>query len=115
MLVAHRIFNEVYEEERFENFYEDGGYSYAIHASQMEGGKEIFNSNDNNSLVSFAPTIKYAFNDGSILRIDYSGVAIELAEERMKRIRRRIEDYLRKNKKIWKLLDIAVDLGVSLD
>jgi len=114
MLTAHRIFNEVYEED-YQDFYKDGGYSYAVRACEMEGGKLVYNSNDGNSAVSFAPTLKFEFSDGSILRVDYSGVQIELEEERTKRIRRRIEDYLRKNKKVWKLLEIATDLGVSLD
>ena len=114
MLTAHRIYNEVYEED-FENFYKDGGYSYAVRASEMEGGKMIYNSNDGNSAVSFAPTLKFQFSDGSILCIDYSGCSIELDPERVKRIRRRIEDCLRKDKRIWRLLEVAMDFGVSLD
>ena len=114
MLVAHKIFEEV-QEENFENFHKDGGYSYAVRACEMEGGRMIYNSNDNNSAISFAPTLKYQFKDGSVLRIDYSGVSIELDEERTKRIRRRVEDHLRKSRKVWKLLEIAMDLGVSLD
>ena len=40
-----------------ENFYEDGGYSYAIVAIPSNRvNVSYFNSNDNNSLVSFAPS-----------------------------------------------------------
>ena len=81
----------------------------------MDGGRLIWNSNDENSYTSFAPTLVFKFKDGSELEISYSGCSIELDEERTKRIRRRVEDYLRKNKKVWKLLEIATDLGVSLD
>jgi len=114
MLTAHRIFNEIYEED-YQDFYKDGGYSYAVRACEMEGGHMIYNSNDNNSAISFAPTLKYQFKDGSVLRIDYSGCSIELDPERVKRIRRRVEDRLRKDKRIWKLLEIALDLAVSTD
>ena len=114
MLTAHKIFNEVYEENH-QNFYEDGFYNLAIRACEMYGGYMIHNSNDNNSAISFAPTVKFKFNDGSILCIDYSSCSIELDSKRVKRIRRRIEDRLRKDKRVWKLLETAMDLGVSLD
>ena len=51
-----------------------GCYSHAVSVARTLGGIEIANSNDENGVKSFAPTIEFAFNDASSVQITYGGV-----------------------------------------
>ena len=56
------------------NTHSEGCYSLAIAAAHEFGGIEIYNSNDGNSTISFAPTRTFEFDDSSIAQITYGGV-----------------------------------------
>ena len=40
------------------------------------GGVEIWNSNDGQSIISFAPTRQYQMEDGSRVEVSYSGARV---------------------------------------
>ena len=61
-------------------FYDERGYYLAIGMSKNNGGKEIYNSNDGNQYISFAPTRVFQFSDRSLLRVTYSGCWVEKKE-----------------------------------
>ena len=64
-----------YDEAAFEhNTHSEGCYALAVDAAQNLGGIEIYNSNDNNSSWSFAPSRTFEFDDSSSVYITYSGV-----------------------------------------
>ena len=64
-----------YDEAAFEhNTHSEGCYALAVDAAQNLGGIEIYNSNDNNSSWSFAPTRTFEFDDSSTAYVTYGGV-----------------------------------------
>ena len=56
------------------NIHLEGCYALAVAAAHDLGGIEVYNSNDGNSTISFAPTCNYEFDDGSKVQITYGGV-----------------------------------------
>ena len=52
----------------------EGCYALAVDAAHNLGGVEIYNSNDNNSSWSFAPTRTFEFDDSSTAYVTYGGV-----------------------------------------
>ena len=59
-----------------DNIWSEGCYSLAIAAAHSLGGIEIYNSNDGNSTISFAPTRTFEFDDESSAQITYGGVYV---------------------------------------
>ena len=56
------------------NIHSEGCYALAVDAAHSLGGIEIYNSNDNNSSWSFAPTRTFKFDDASTAYVTYGGV-----------------------------------------
>ena len=56
------------------NTHSEGCYALAVDAAHSLGGIEIYNSNDNNSSWSFAPTRTFKFDDASTAYVTYGGV-----------------------------------------
>lgn len=56
------------------NIHSEGCYALAVDAAQNLGGIEIYNSNDGNSSISFAPTRTFEFDDSSTAYVTYGGV-----------------------------------------
>ena len=56
------------------NIHSEGCYALAVDAAHSLGGIEIYNSNDNNSSWSFAPTRTFEFDDSSTAYVTYGGV-----------------------------------------
>ena len=56
------------------NIHIEGCYALAVEAAHELGGIEIYNSNDGNSTISFAPTRTFEFDDGSSAQVCYGGV-----------------------------------------
>ena len=52
----------------------EGCYREAVDTALELGGVEVFNSNDNNSSWSFAPTRTFEFDDSSTAQVTYGGV-----------------------------------------
>ena len=66
---------QAYDEASFErNTHSEGCYALAVDAAHNLGGVEIYNSNDNNSSWSFAPTRTFEFDDSSTAYVTYGGV-----------------------------------------
>ena len=59
-----------------DNICSEGCYSLAIAAAHEFGGIEIYNSNDGNSTISFAPSRTFAFDDSSSAQVTYGGVYV---------------------------------------
>ena len=57
-----------------DGIHSEGCYSLAVEAAHELGGIEIYNSNDGNSTISFAPTRTFEFDDGSSAQVYYGGV-----------------------------------------
>ena len=54
----------------------EGCYSSAVAAAHELGGVEVYNSNDGNRTISFAPTRTFKFDDGSTAQVTCSGVFV---------------------------------------
>ena len=54
----------------------EGCYALAVAAAHELGGIEIYNSNDGNSTISFAPTRTFEFDDLSSVQVTYGGVFV---------------------------------------
>ena len=67
---------QAYDAAQWDNISSEGCYSLAIAAAHEFGGVEIYNSNDGNSTISFAPTRTFAFDDASSAQISYGGVYV---------------------------------------
>ena len=67
---------QAYDAAQWDNTHSEGCYSLAIAAAHEFGGVEIYNSNDGNSTISFAPTRTFEFNDSSSAQITYGGVYV---------------------------------------
>ena len=59
-----------------DNIHSEGCYALAIAAAHEFGGVEVYNSNDGNSTISFAPTRTFEFDDSSSAQITYGGVYV---------------------------------------
>ena len=66
----------VYDEAAWDNTHSEGCYSLAVAAAHGLGGVEIYNSNDGNSSISFAPTRTFEFDDLSSVQVTYGGVFV---------------------------------------
>ncbi len=60
----------------FANFSSEGCYREAVDTAHELGGVEVFNSNDENSSWSFAPTRTFEFDDLSSVQVTYGGVFV---------------------------------------
>ena len=58
------------------NIHSEGCYALAVAAAHELGGIEIYNSNDGNSTISFAPTRTFEFDDLSSVQVTYGGVFV---------------------------------------
>ena len=67
---------QAYDEANYENISSEGCYSLAVAAAHELGGVEVFNSNDGNSSISFAPTRTFEFDDSSSAQVTYGGVFV---------------------------------------
>ena len=65
---------QAYYEAKYENCSSEGCYREAVDTALELGGIEIYNSNDNNSSWSFAPTRTFKFDDLSTAQVTYGGV-----------------------------------------
>ena len=65
---------EAYDAAQWDNISSEGCYSLAIAAAHEFGGVEIYNSNDGNRTISFAPTRTFEFDDSSSVQVTYGGV-----------------------------------------
>ena len=66
---------QVYYEAKYtKDSHSEGCYALAIAAAHEFGGVEIYNSNDGNSSISFAPSRTFEFDDSSSVYITYGGV-----------------------------------------
>ena len=59
-----------------DNIHSEGCYAIAVAAAHELGGIEVYNSNDGNRTISFAPTRIFEFNDGSSAQVTYGGVFV---------------------------------------
>ena len=67
---------QAYDAAQWENCSSEGCYALAIAAAHELGGVEIYNSNDGNSSISFAPTRTFQFDDKSSAQVTYGGVYV---------------------------------------
>ena len=66
-----------YDEAAFEhNTHSEGCYALAVAAAHEFGGVEMYNSNDGNRTISFAPTRTFEFDDSSSAQITYGAVFV---------------------------------------
>ena len=65
-----------YDVAAAEGCHSEGCYSLAVAAAHKLGGIEIFNSNDGNGYISFAPSRTFEFDDASSAYVTYSGVCV---------------------------------------
>ena len=65
----------VYYDEAFGENAREARYHAACRAACQAGGHEVANSNWGNRSYSWAPTIGYAFADGSFARIAYGSAS----------------------------------------
>ena len=67
---------QAYDAAQWDNIYSEGCYALAVAAAHEFGGVEIYNSNDGNSTISFAPTRTFEFDDSSSAMVTYGGVYV---------------------------------------
>ena len=67
---------QVYYAAQRDNISSEGCYSLAVAAAHELGGIEVYNSNDGNSSISFAPTRTFEFDDASSAQVTYGGVFV---------------------------------------
>ena len=65
----------------FANISSEGCYALAVAAAHELGGIEVYNSNDGQHTVSFAPTRTFEFDDLSSAQVTYGGVFVILPNE----------------------------------
>ena len=65
-----------YDEAAWDNISSEGCYSLAIAAAHEFGGVEIYNSNDGQRTISFAPTRTFKFDDLSSVYVTYGGAYV---------------------------------------
>ena len=67
---------QAYDAAQWDNISSEGCYALAVAAAHELGGIEIYNSNDGNRTISFAPTRTFDFDDSSSVQITYGGVYV---------------------------------------
>ena len=67
---------QVYDTAAWDNISSEGCYSLAIAAAHELGGIEVYNSNDGNRTISFAPTRTFEFDDATSAQVTYGGVFV---------------------------------------
>ena len=67
---------EAYDAAQWDNIHSEGCYALAVAAAHELGGIEVYNSNDGNSTISFAPTRTFVFDDASSAQVCYGGVFV---------------------------------------
>ena len=67
---------EAYDAAQWDNISSEGCYSLAVDTAHKLGGIEVYNSNDGNHTISFAPTRTFEFDDSSSAQITYGGVFV---------------------------------------
>ena len=72
---------QAYDAAAWENCHSEGCYALAVAAAHEFGGVEIYNSNDGNRTISFAPTRTFEFDDASSVQITYGGVFVIVPNE----------------------------------
>ncbi len=72
---------QAYDAAHWDNISSEGCYSRAVAAANELGGIEVFNSNDGNQTISFAPTRDFEFDDGSSVQVTYGGVFVIVPNE----------------------------------
>ena len=65
---------QAYDDAAQENICSEGCYTLAVMTARKLGGIEVYNSNDNNSAISFAPSIAFEFDDNSTAQVTFGGV-----------------------------------------
>ena len=65
---------EAYNAAQWDDISSEGCYALAVAAAHELGGVEIYNSNDGQSSISFAPTRTFEFDDASTAQVTYGGV-----------------------------------------
>ena len=78
---AERVRQAYYAAKWDNNMSSEGCYSLAVEAAHELGGIEVYNSNNGNRTISFAPTRDFEFDDGSSVQITYGGVFVILPNE----------------------------------
>ena len=71
---AEQVKQAYYEAKWEHSTHSEGCYALAVDAAHSLGGIEIYNSNDNNSSWSYAPTRTFEFDDSSTAHVTYGGV-----------------------------------------
>ena len=66
-----------YDDAAWDDIHSEGCYHLAIATAHDLGGVETFNSNDENSMWSFAPTRVFEFDDGSCAEVTEGSVFVE--------------------------------------
>ena len=67
---------EAYDAAAYDNCHSEGCYALAVASAHELGGIEVYNSNDGNHKISFAPTRTFEFDDSSSAQITYGGVFV---------------------------------------
>ncbi len=67
---------QAYDEANWDGIHNEGCYALAIAAAHEFSGIEVYNSNDGNSTISFAPTRTFEFDDLSSVQVTYGGVYV---------------------------------------
>ena len=67
---------QAYDVARVHNSSSDDCYCLAVAAAHQLGGIEVYNSNDGNRTISFAPTRTFEFDDSSSAQITYGAVFV---------------------------------------
>ena len=65
-----------YDDAAYDDMPSEGCYALAVATAHELGGVEIYNSNDGNHTISFAPTRTFEFDDSSSAQITYGGVYV---------------------------------------
>ena len=65
---------QAYDAAQWDDIHSEGCYALAVAAAHELGGIEIYNSNEENSSWSFAPTRTFEFDDSSTAYVTYGGV-----------------------------------------
>ena len=65
-----------YDDAAYDDMPSEGCYALAVAAAHELGGVEIYNSNDGNRTISFAPTRTFEFDDSSSVQVTYGGVYV---------------------------------------
>ena len=65
-----------YNDAQWDNYESESCYAYAIAEAHALGGIETYNSNDENTSFSFAPTRTFEFDDQSVAEVTYGSVFV---------------------------------------